>query len=44
MKVYLIVILVKTLAWTLYIGILTRLIAGIWIINTLNILEVDLDL
>ncbi|CAD8177612.1 unnamed protein product [Paramecium octaurelia] len=35
---------IKTLIWTLYTSILSSLIAGIWIINTLNILEVDLDL
>ncbi|CAK63327.1 unnamed protein product (macronuclear) [Paramecium tetraurelia] len=35
---------VKTLIWTLYTSILSSLIAGTWIINTLNILDVDLDL
>lgn len=31
-------ILVKMLLWLLYISLLSSLIAGIWIINTLNIL------
>ncbi|CAD8094910.1 unnamed protein product [Paramecium sonneborni] len=34
---------IKTLIWILYISTVSSLIAGVWIINTLNILGVDLD-
>ncbi|CAD8100175.1 unnamed protein product [Paramecium sonneborni] len=35
---------IKSLIWTLYISAISSLIGGVWIINTLNVLGVDLDI